>query len=550
METRSPHSHPDRLLTRQQMQRLEEPWFLNKAVAIVAGLLLAILLGYLGASGDVESLILAAVWITAIAIIVFVRDYWWSPALIITALSFHTLALGFAMTGLEIGVIILFLTFPVKIAMKTLRPVTPALPLGFSFWSLLVFISFHCLIILFYSKIEGVQLKNILKAYYQVITPIVFYGLLLRYCEPRTVRPTAVAIFMTTLAVSIVSIPIIFLNLPLGVLTTLKISVDWVNSAGAAALFRYTGPFLLMATLAWWPVAKSSKTKLFLLGSLALGIFGTLLSGGRLSFVECLVAGLVFSILRKKIWISVLFALFLLCVSLLISANPRILYLFPDIIHRTLLPLELTGEVTEIKEKNAGSDKWHHDLLVRSLDYWFADTNSIFFGHGYKSWDDSIDTDPEYLANPELMILNAIEMGRTENMFSSITNIFGATGLVLYALFMLNLAWMLWRAMRASPLGSSARALCEFSLINLGLQIFFAPVVGSTPSLNIIYWGLGLLAARPYISDVPVKHSVERQSFDLSRETPIPPRGRLPNCPPKALVPGQISRPRLQPRRG
>lgn len=80
MENRLPHPRPDHLLTRQQMQRIEEPWFLNKVVAIGGGFLLAIVLAYFCAMGDIESLILAAVWITSIAIIVFVRSYWWSPS--------------------------------------------------------------------------------------------------------------------------------------------------------------------------------------------------------------------------------------------------------------------------------------------------------------------------------------------------------------------------------------------------------------------------------------------------------------------------------------
>ena len=424
------------------------------------------------------------------------------------------------MTGLEVGVVILFLTFPVKMAMKTLRPVVPALSLGLLYWLLLAFVALHCVIIIFYSKIEGVQLKNIVKAYYQTITPLVFYGLLLRYCEPRTVKPTAMAIFFTTLGVSVVSMPIIFLNLPFDVLTSLKISVDWTNSSGAAGLFRSTGLLMITGALAWWPAGRTISAKLILAGTILLAAIGTLLSGGRASLVQCLVAAFLFSVLRKKIWIAALFALFVGCVSLFISANPRVLYVFPDAIHRTLLPLDLSSEGTEIKDVNEGSDRWHHDLLVRSLDYWLADGTSILVGHGFKSWDDSNNTDPDYWANPEVAIVTAIEMGNTENAFSAITNIFGSVGLVLYMLFLFHLAWRLWTAMRASPFGSPARALCEFSLVYLVLYFLFIPWLGSAPRFNLIYWSLGLLAARQFLNSPAAASPAPRPAFDLSHQVP------------------------------
>jgi hypothetical protein len=93
----------------------------------------------------------------------------------------------------------------------------------------------------------------------------------------------------------------------------------------------------------------------------------------------------------------------------------------------------------------------------------------------------------------------AIEMGYTENMFSSITNIYGVAGLVLYGGFLLHLLSMLFKGSKLSPPGSDARALCEFSLVNLLPAMILAGVMGYIPGLNLIYWGMGILAARPYL---------------------------------------------------
>ena len=97
------------LNNRARLERISEPWSLNRSLAIAVTLVLAMVLGTWAAGGEFEKIILMGVWFAAVMIIVFVRDHWWSPALIITALSFGTTALGFPLSGLEIGMIILAL---------------------------------------------------------------------------------------------------------------------------------------------------------------------------------------------------------------------------------------------------------------------------------------------------------------------------------------------------------------------------------------------------------------------------------------------------------
>jgi hypothetical protein len=102
------------------------------------------------------------------------------------------------------------------------------------------------------------------------------------------------------------------------------------------------------------------------------------------------------------------------------------------------------------------------------------------------------------------MVELAIEMGLTENAFSSVTNIFGLTGLVLYTLLLVNITWTLFRGYKLSPPGSDARALCEFSLVYVLTAMIFCCYSGFVPGINLIYSELGILAARPYL---PTKRS-------------------------------------------
>jgi hypothetical protein len=79
----TPHSNiAAPLTTRARIERISEPWALNRSFAIAGTLVLAMILGSWVASGEFENLILVGVWFAAVMIIVFVQDYWWSPPLI------------------------------------------------------------------------------------------------------------------------------------------------------------------------------------------------------------------------------------------------------------------------------------------------------------------------------------------------------------------------------------------------------------------------------------------------------------------------------------
>jgi hypothetical protein len=522
-----------------RIERISEPWSLNRTFAIACTLGLAMLFGSWSASGHYENLVLCAVWLGAVMIIVFVQDHWWSPALIITALAFSTTAAGFPMSGMEIGVVILALTFPVKMAMKTLRKAEPEMSPGILYWLLLGYVCVHAVVIIFYSKVEGVQLRNIVKSYYEAITPLVFYGLLIRFCHTRTVRPTAVALFFTNLLVVAAAILLFVTGVALDPFVSLRISIPWLQEGGIDAL-RWNAPMLFIGCIAFWPAVRPGIPRFILGVALALASLGTLLSGGRLSMVLCVVAGIFFAAVRRKLWLALPFVVITALTSAFITAVPESLYSLPETVQRALAPLNFSDQKTEVQDSLEGSDNWHKDLRDRSFEYWQADTNSFWLGHGFKAWDYEL-SDPNDVApgDYDRWLQKGVEMGLTENMFSAITNIFGLTGLILYGAFLCNLAWSLFKASRISPPGSGARALCEFSLVNLLPAIVLCPFMGGVPSLALAYWTLGLLAARPYIVAAqkaqPAPAPAEQPSFAKPAYA-----GRTPFAQPPRLRPGRI----------
>jgi len=488
------------LTTHARIQRMSEPWSLSRSFSMLVAFALAIVLGSWAASGQYENLILFSVWFAAVMIILFVQDYWWSPIFIITALSLTTLALGFPMGGMEIGVVILALTFPIKLAMKTLRKAEPEMDPGILFWLLLTYVVTHAIVILIYNKIDGApQLRNIVKSYYICITPLVFYFLLVRYCHLRTIRRTIVFLFFTLLFTVAVSLVTELLGLTIEPFSDLRITVGWLDHFGATAILRYNALYLFTGSLAFWPTAKTSVQRFLLAFAVILGGFGVLAGSGRIPTAICLISGIFYASVRGKIWLAIPFIVAGAMVSATITALPDFYFNLPENIQRSLAPLNFSYQGAEVNADLQGSDDWHKVLRDRSIPYWFQDTTSFWLGHGFKSWDPTITKDNEN-ATSEHMVELAVEMGATENMFSCITNIYGLAGLILYGAFLIHLSWTLFRGSRLAPPGSDARAMCEFSLVNLLPTIIFCPYYGYAPHQDLFYFSLGIVAARPYLA--------------------------------------------------
>jgi len=506
------------LTTQARLERMSEPWSISRWIAIAVFLVVAILFGSWAANAEYDYLVLFAVWFAAAAVIVFVQDYWWAPILVITAFGFSTNVGGIPLSGMELGLAILCLALPTKMAMKTLRKAEPPMTPSFFYWALLGYVFVHAVVIIAYNHTMGVPLKNIVKSYYTAINPLIFFGLVIRYCHSRTVRPTILALFGTILFTVLMSIFVMLTGYSLD-FSEMHIQFAWLTAGGADFILRYGALYLFIFCLAYWPAARNNFGRFALGAGVAVSAFGVLLSGGRLSLATALLAGVFFAIVRRKLWLALPFIVFGLGVATLITIVPTALNNMPGTVQRALAPLDFSDQESQVQDELAGSDGWHQALRQRSYDYWLADLNSFYFGHGYKSWDpslDDIDQMTEEDQDHEAQL--AIEMGLTENMFSSITNIFGVVGLTLYLAFLGHLAWILLKAHNRAPLGSMSRALCEFSLVNLAAALLFMFVLGSVPGLTLFYWTLGILGARPYLVAQKVTGAAngappERQAF-------------------------------------
>jgi len=226
------------LTNRARIERISEPWALNRTFAIAFTFALAMLFGSWIGSGQFQNLALVVVWLAATLIIVFVRDYWWSPPLVITAAGIGTSMAGVPLSGVELGLIVLCIAFPMKIAMKTLRKAEPEMSLGVWYWALLSFVAVHAVAILFFTHIQGLPLKNVIKSYYEALSPLILFGLLIRYCHVRTIHPTVLALFFINLFVIPVSLIVGLKGLSFDPFADYSVSVNWLDAESALSAFR------------------------------------------------------------------------------------------------------------------------------------------------------------------------------------------------------------------------------------------------------------------------------------------------------------------------
>lgn len=459
----------------------------------------AVYLGMLIGGSEIQELLVIGLAIALLGLLAFVGDYWWAPLLLISALTFRTNFLGFMMTGIDIGIVVLAVLLPMKMAVRRLQVAQPVIRLGLAFWLLLGYLIAHAIIIVVYNKFQGVPLKNIIKAYYGTISPLIFYALLMRYCRPSTVKPVATWMFLMYAFVAAVCIPVILSGAQLPIIGWRHFMFDWTQASAAVGAARAYAPLLLAAAIAFWPASRRFLVRCLLLGAICIAIAAALTSAGRTTTALCFAEVAIFALLRRKLWLVPVVAACLIVLSFAISTNPNALYATPTPVHRALTPFNLSDHQTDIQRSTNLSDKWHEDLRKDSLTYWTSDLGAFLVGHGFKAWDESLNLDPNFTRYYDDAKNLAVQMGRTENALNSVANIFGIVGLVLYGWLGVHLFSELRRAQKLAPQRSFARSLCDFSIVSLVAFAVFAPLAGGPPGMSIIYWQLGLLASRKFL---------------------------------------------------
>ena len=463
----------------------------------VLGAILAIVLGHWIAEENWFLLgVVVCVGLGAF-LILRLRDNWWVLIPWMGAIGFSTTAPGFNLTGVDAAALLCFVIIAFRRAVGDIRPARPPITLNWVFVALTLYVLIHALMTVIYHHYDGgTQVKNVVKAYYQIAAPLLLVWLLTIYATPSSVRIAVFGMLLISVSVFCVGCTLVYLQIDIPGLSNPLFNFDWAG-AGALGYIRWSSCGLLLVALCLSTVARSAFPKAACLLIVIVALVGAFLGGGRVALAGCLLALALWMGLRRNLLPLILIAPVALVALLAINADPQILKDLPKTVQRSLTPFVLSEHRTEEQRATELSDMWHSDLRKESWDYWIESPIGVVLGHGYKGWNDSIDL-KSFTEGPlyESAKKTAIQMGRTERAFSSILVILGAVGVLLYFGLMLFLVARLWRLRLSSFPGSFSRAMCEFSLCMVLVSLVTSFHAGGVPSYPIITWFFGLLASR------------------------------------------------------
>jgi len=472
--------------------------------------------------------ILTIIWLLAALI---ARHIWWIALFFSLGLGLTTAAGGFKMSGTDIAGLFSLSCLLAMSGMNQLSVKKKEMNLGGFFYLTLIYVAFHTSFFMVDNYYGGdTQFKNIAKLYYSVLIPLGFLWLMDRYAEPNGISVALKLLIYSSLLFSIIGIAVTITGFSISLLCTDIMFFSWASNEMAIGYLRWTTLPILLLCFALYFMAATLIQKT--LNTLAIGIFlvGMLLSGGRIAALETLLFFVPWLAIRgekRKIYAGAWFFAIVFASLFTIghTIDPQRLENLPESFQsvQRSLSLFLPSEKSE-NLKMEGSDAWHKDLVIGSWNYAHNNFITMITGNGFKGWDDSIDISMfTFGAAYDFAVKIAIRMGQSETLFFSVLPIFGWLGVFLYYGFMFEMMRRYVKVRKICPAGSLARALCEFSFSYIFITMVVSPFGGAIPSYNMIFWIIGFIAAKPYMTTrFPFQKPVS-----LSESTEVLTRGPL-----------------------
>lgn len=506
----APGEFERRLVHRSWDQRFKEtvetPGRLSAIVGGVGGLILSVLYGLLIGGTDLQTVAILSLLLVFTFLLVVAGEFWWALLVIATACGVNTSEFGFKMSGFELGFVVVVVSYLIRVTLRAMTKFRPATGLGVPFWALFLYLIIHSALMITYHRYEDPSsIKNIMRGCYSVLAPLGFFLLLGHYCNPRTVKPVTLAFLIVTSLITIVAIPIWLFGIDLDRRMELPFSLMWLSPLGAAGMLK-SGAVLANFGIAFLLTARTTPRRWLMLGLIGLAFVGSAASGGRLAFASVFLVVALYLALKRQWNACAACAAGLVLLILISTKSPEFVSSLPITAQRALSPLNL-GD-SDIKRRDETSNQWHRELREDSFDYWTESWVTFLFGHGYGGWDYSLSGDENWNRDFEYAKKIAVQMGHTENAFSSITNIFGLTGLLLYGWFGCTVFRETWRARKLAQRRSFEEAMCDVSLVYMTSFTLLLPFAGGAPGSELLYWQLGLLAARPLLGKAENKELI------------------------------------------
>jgi len=499
--------------------------------AAVIGIVLAFNVGgsiadgnYTGVSVSIAALVLGIATLT-------LREYWWTLPYLAMVSGLSSSALGFNFTLTDVMTACAMTCLIAMTTLGSLHRRESVSQLGVFFFFTLAYVALHAVFFGLNNYFYGnTQFKNIAKAYYGTLFPLILILLIDRFALNKKIEGIVRAQVLIAMLFSLVALVVSFGQFTIDPLANPLIQFSWASYEYSGSYVRWTILPIAMLSLSMIASERNSVARaLFKVASFVF-ISASFFGGGRGTAVMMVLFITTLFIIRKK-WKELILGGWLLVVvggvGMIVGHNldfERKLHDMPDFlkpVQRALsifLPSDQLDDSVLLVE---GSNKWHEDLQKSAWEYANDDWQSTILGHGFKGWDDSISLDMyTYGAAYQSAVAIAIRMGASETLFYSVLPIFGWLGVILYYGFMIDLARRIHAAIPRCPRNTRARSLCDFSVSYIIVIMIVSPSSGSMPSYNMVFWMIGLVAAEPYLIKAKQRNTVPLPTIDPHQPLP------------------------------
>lgn len=476
---------------------------------IALGLYAALQAGNIIADDDYGTILISLGALIGVIAVLTIRQYWWIPLFLITAVSFST-SVGFKLQGTDLAAMLALAALLAMVCMGQLKSKHAESNLGVFFYFLLLYVGTHAVLYGLQNYYSGdTQFKNIVKCYYGAFMPLVIIWLMDRYAHEKGMKGVILTGTILSVTFGIIALVMHLTGYSLPIISGGVLNFSWAGAEKAMGYLRWVIlPFLMLAICMVSCRTLSPGSKILYRVSIGILIPLNAFGGGRVALISLLLFLVIWFGIRGKWqqviitgWITVLAVMAVVLMGRTIDA--RTLQNMPESfknVQRAVSIFLPSDQQNDDQVMVEGSNQWHEDLVRGSWDYAMKNPSTMIFGNGYKGWDDSIDINMfTFGAAYETAVKMAIRMGASETMFFSALAIFGWLGVVLYYAFMIELLRRTLRVIHLCPQGTMARSLCEFSFCSILVTIIVSPIGGAIPSYGLIYWMLGFTAAEPYL---------------------------------------------------
>ncbi len=453
-------------------------------LATLAGLAFAFYFAMAIGQGQHYQLIALAILCVGLTWAIGGSKIWWLPIFFFPSLG-GLVYVGFKIYVQELAVILCII--PLTLALTTNRFALNVRRHGVQqiVILLLVYLSLHYLGCISYTKIQGLGgLGNISRRYADAIWPILFLLPFLYFGDSRFLKWAMRLMYFAF----IVRAAIAFYGIYTGVEGMMYIPmINYVlPSGGTYADLRVSGPMLVSLGIVYFCLHKRFIPRVFNLGIIAIGSWGTLMGSSRLIMVSLIfLFGLSFLIYRKWGLIMGLLSIALIAI-LLINSAPEILYDLPSSARRAATAFMLDRAAAADAGETEASDEWHARLITEGWKSWTENLGTFLFGRGVGAFQEDSWFNAAGQQEFEGMIVAAVATSRFEKGLWDTLCTFGLIGLVLYMIALVAAVRQLLRALfrqRISSIPLGLAFIASFQCLNWVLLCWIG---GTFPSMPIM----------------------------------------------------------------